>query len=347
MNIFVSGESGTIPMQVQYLASNFGFKVINTQLEKNDLIAKKHHQSFKVRRPELDFLDRNLLFLELADMWRNVDVIIHSGAFVGTDFCSSDPSLAIRTNVEGTQNIVEISNKYEIPLVYLSTTAILDPSKYGPHDPMDEMTEINPQTLYGITKYAGELIVQNTCENERLILRPVFGFGNYPDDLHSALTKVIYVVYKKIIQKTDDTLLVLLNPDINKSYTRVENIATCILKMIHKFWEDRDHVFDCLTYNIGEHYVKSKDWEQLFEIISYNFEIRKICPAKEVRALIEKTVYFAPEKDYLHYHNMNDAKLKGLDLDFDKFQNYLSLDRGISMTIDSVIQNVEMQPYWL
>ena len=95
MKIFVTGESGTIPMALQRLASSFNCSIINTQLEDNFLTDLKKHQSFKVRKPELDFLDRKLL-LDHQELWEQVDLIVHSGAFVGTDFCNSDPNLAIR-----------------------------------------------------------------------------------------------------------------------------------------------------------------------------------------------------------------------------------------------------------
>jgi dTDP-4-dehydrorhamnose reductase len=345
-NIFITGESGTIPMQMQLFAKDFDFNIINTQLEDNWLTGLKSHQSFKVRKPELDFLIRDFL-LNYSDLWSQVDLIIHSGAFVGTDFCMSDPSMAIRTNVEGTQNIVDICNKFHIPLIYLSTTAILDPSKYSRAFPMTDMTEINPQTIYGITKYAGELIVRNTCNPRKLILRPVFGFGNYPDDLHSALTKAIYVLYKNIVQKSNNPLTILLDWYMPKSYTRVENIALCILNMAQKYIFSNDSVVPTMTYNIGESCVKAKNWEQLLRMVAYNFEIKNICMTKDVNDAIDDFITFVPEKDYLGYHNMDDIRLKLIGLDFDSLPSYVSLDQGISLTIDSVIENVKMEPYWL
>jgi len=57
--IFVTGESGTIPMQIQQLSCEScsdSFYVINSQLTDNFLTCYKMHQSFKVRKPELDFL---------------------------------------------------------------------------------------------------------------------------------------------------------------------------------------------------------------------------------------------------------------------------------------------------
>jgi dTDP-4-dehydrorhamnose reductase len=341
--IFITGESGTIPMAMQRLASSFGFEIINTQLEDNFLTSFKTHQSFKVRKPEMDFLNRD--FLLKTDMWKQVNLIIHSGAYVGTDYCSSDPGAAIRTNVEGTQNIVDICNKFSIPLIYLSTTAILNPKDYSRHRPMSEFTAISPQTLYGITKYAGELIVQNICKTRRIIVRPVFGFGNYPEDLHSALTKIIYVIYRNLIGK-ETKLTVLLNKEIMKSYTRVENIATCILKFANVI-NQADIFHECSLINIGENYEKAKDWYDLLDLISYQFITRGICSHKNINVIFNKHITFVPEKDYLHYHNLDNSRLKSLGFDFDIQKNYINIETGISLTLDSVIKNIEQEPYWL
>jgi dTDP-4-dehydrorhamnose reductase len=343
LRVFITGESGTIPMAMQRLAPIFDIQVVNTQLEENNLTSFKTHQSFKVRKPEMDFLKRD--FLLGADMWNHVNLIIHSGAYVGTDFCSSDPGAAIRTNVEGTQNIVDICNKYNIPLIYLSTTAILNPKDYSRHRPMSELTAISPQTLYGITKYAGELIVQNTCKTRRIIVRPVFGFGDYPEDLHSALTKVIYVIYRNISGKKTK-LTVLLNKEIPKSYTRVENIATSILKFANSI--NHANIFhECSLINIGEYYEKAKDWYDLLEIITHQFVSRNICTLKDVNAIFNNYITFVPEKDYLHYHNLDNSRLKSIGFDFDLQKNYINIDTGISLTLDSIMKNGEQEPYWL
>lgn len=345
--LFITGESGTIPMALQRIVDNGSeFKVINSQLEENFLTGSKTHQSFKVRKPEIDFLNRDYL-LNYINLWKQVDLIIHSGAFVGTDYCGSNPALAIRTNVEGTQNIVEVCNKYNIPLIYLSTTAILDPLCYSNSNPMSETTSINPRTLYGITKYTGELIVKNTCKTSRIVLRPVFGFGNYPDDLHSALTKVIYVLYRNVSGK-DTNLTVLLDKLIPKSYTRVENIANCILNFARQFWSDRfTRIFNgCSVFNIGENFVKAKDWIQLIGIIGDAFETRNIESREQVRKMFNEKITFLSEEDYLHSHNMDDSKLQKLGLNFEK-HSYITISQGISLTLDSVISNIKQEPYWL
>jgi len=177
-----------------------------------------------------------------------------------------------------------------------------------------------------------------------LVLRPVFGFGDYPDDLHSALTKVIYVMYGNIVGK-DMELTVLLDKAIPKSYTRVENIACCILSFAKLFWSEKFPKSN--VFNIGENYLKAKSWFELLRIIQKNFSERNLCSEKDCVEIFQRKIRFIPEEDYLHYHNINDVSLQTLGLDFENQDLYVSIEEGISNTIESVIKNIDKEPYWL
>jgi nucleoside-diphosphate-sugar epimerase len=319
--IFITGESGTIPLAIQKIIAmkKWPFEVINRQIPDRQLVAYKSHQNFIIRQPEIDFTNLD----GFNHLFEDVEIIIHSGAYVGTDFCKAKPTEAIRTNIEGTKNIVDICNKFGIKLIYYSTTAIFDPDDYGDGSPITENTRINPQTLYGITKCAGEMIVKRLCKTPKLILRPVFGFGDYPEDLHSALTKVIYTT----LQPESSQLNVLLDPKIRKSYTRVENIALATLSlMISNIWNQE--------INVGINHTEAKNWDELFEII------QKACPQK----LDFSKIHFDGTQDYLHYHNIDNSKLSKWVPDFDF---YHELKDGISSTIKSVINNSNIKPYWM
>tara|TARA_Y100000310_G_scaffold273645_1_gene289204 strand:+ start:3918 stop:4955 length:1038 start_codon:yes stop_codon:yes gene_type:complete len=340
--IFITGESGTIPMAIQDIANrNSEFTIMNSHSsDLYNLNRLKVHKSFEVRKPEIDFLNRDLLFNDLEKIWEHTDIIIHSGAFVGTDFCQADPQGAIRTNVEGTKNIVDICNKYNIDLVYFSTTAIFDIDDYSSTKAITEYTKIQPNTLYGITKYAGEQIVNKLCENKKMIIRPVFGFGNYPDDLHSALTKIIYVLYYNYYMKSTK-IDVLLDVNIPKSYIRVENIANVVLKAIkEEIWNKE--------INVGELFCNSLNWHELFNKIKVQYK-SLIDDGKFIESITlnNEAINFIPSEDYLHYHNINDIKSRNLNVDVNSIGDYISIDSGIHLTCSSVIKNIEKKAFWI
>lgn len=340
IKIFITGESGTIPMAMQNenLLNKYNFEIINSQLnDKYGLKQYKSHQSFKVRQPELDFTDRELLFSqEMKKIWELTDIIIHSGAFVGTDFCNAFPNEAIKVNVEGTKNIVDICNSFNIKLIYFSTTAIYDVKKYNQYKLITEDTDKNPQTLYGITKYAGEQIVEKLCKTDKLIIRPVFGFGNFPEDLHSALTKLIYIKYQNLLNN-DLKLKILLNKNIEKTYTRVENLANIVFEIIKlNYWNDE--------FNIGDVVENSANWYKLYDIIITNL-LNNFKNIQLTNLDKENNIIFKKDEDYLHWHNISTIKLqrKGILKNID----WISLHNGINLTIDSVIKNSNFKPYWI
>lgn len=337
--ILITGESGVIPTEICKLAALSGYVVVNTNLEPTLYDYLKKFQAFNIRKPEIDFTDQAII--QSAFEILKPDIVIHSGAFVGTDYCDAKKDMATIVNVYGTQNIVDLCNKHKIPLIYFSTTAIFDTHDYDIINPITEKTKINPQTLYGITKYAGELIVKNTCKTPYIIVRPVFGFGNYPNDLHSALTKFIYTTHAG--QK--NILKILLNPNIGKNYFRVENIAYCVLKLIEK------DVWD-ITVNVGENYTERKNWFELDSMIHTAWlktdDEFKTCPSldeiEEIKISKSSRVIFDSNQDYLHWHNIDNSALLSLI----GSEIYLtSLQQGIEKTLISVIENKNIEPYWI
>jgi dTDP-4-dehydrorhamnose reductase len=343
---FITGESGTMAMTIQALADQYDIKVVNSQLTENYYTQNKTHTSFKGKLPEVDFLLEGKL-LELFEVAKRInaqpDVIIHAGAFVGTDFCCFDEKLAIRTNLDGTLNIVNICNKLNIPLVYFSTTAIYDPNDYSETKFITQHTNIKPRTLYGITKYAGELLVVNTCKTKHMVVRPVFGYENYPNDLHSMLVRMIYVMYKNIAENKPASLVILQDPKIKKSYTRVENINSKVLEATVNFMKGQNYPE---PINIGIDGNNAVDWYTMSEIVASVFEEKRICSKETFLEVYKNKIIFKVEEDYCHYHNIDNTQLKDLNLVLED-EKFIGLKEGITKSLESVIANHEQEPYWL
>ena len=305
--VFVTGESGVIPKYIIKNAAKFDFEIVNNKVNEFQTF-----QAFECREKEIDFT--NTLFEQAIKKYKP-EIIIHSGAFVGTDYCQNKQLDCTISNVYGTKNIVDICNKYNIKLVYFSTTAIFDTNDYSVSKPITEKTKINPKTFYGITKYAGELIVKNECKTKNIIIRPVFGFSEFPHDLHSALTKVIYSsVY-------DLKLEVLLNKKISKSYIHAENIANCVLRILNNQLYGE-------IFNVGKNYNYAKNWFQMFDIIE-SFGLK-----------ISDKIDFNEKEDYLHWHNINN----------DKISDFWYEEREFETDVKNVIEsckNSTIKPYWL
>ena len=95
------------------------------------------------------------------------DRILHLAAIARFAEADKNPKLAFETNVVGTANVAHISQKYHIPVVYSSTGSVYMPISKEP--PITEEFDVKGNSVYGCTKYMGELYI-NQC-NPYIILR--------------------------------------------------------------------------------------------------------------------------------------------------------------------------------
>jgi UDP-glucose 4-epimerase len=97
-----------------------------------------------------------------------LDAVCHIAGQVSIIRSFSDPVADLRTNVEGTLNVLKLCLKYKVPrLVYASSMTL-----YGQCEtiPTPEIEPCRPDSYYGITKHAAERYVHATAE------RPDLGF---------------------------------------------------------------------------------------------------------------------------------------------------------------------------
>lgn len=101
----------------------------------------------------------------------DVDICLHLAALR----YSENPELLFRTNVYGTQRILEIAKESGVhKFIYISTGAV-----YGYRDePLTEDMEPNPFDMYSLTKYQGELVAKSYSQDfQVIVLRYFFPYG--------------------------------------------------------------------------------------------------------------------------------------------------------------------------
>jgi dTDP-4-dehydrorhamnose reductase len=101
------------------------------------------------------------------------EVIINSAAMLGIPACEEDPTKAFETNSVSALNLARICNKKDITLVQISSNAIFDGKKGSPYVETDTP---NPQNIYGLSKYCGEVCVRNNMKRYYITRLPkLFG----------------------------------------------------------------------------------------------------------------------------------------------------------------------------
>mgnify|MGYP001616864499 CR=1 FL=1 len=122
----------------------------------------------------MDCLDiRDVALLDNIIQQQKPDRILHLAAIARFSEADDNPRLAFETNVLGTINVTQIARKYHIPLIYASTGSVYMPITETP--PITENFKTKGNSVYGCTKYLGEIYVKE--HTPYIILRYAHLYG--------------------------------------------------------------------------------------------------------------------------------------------------------------------------
>ncbi|WP_068777559.1 dTDP-4-dehydrorhamnose reductase [Paenibacillus sp. FJAT-26967] len=142
------------------------------------------HDVFGYGRRELDFTDQEQCGLVLRRV--APDVIIHSGAYTAVDKAESEADQAFLVNAVGTRNLAVEAEKLGAKLCYISTDYVFDGRGTVPYNEYDRT---NPQTVYGKSKLAGELLTQSLC-SRFFIVRTSWVYGKSGNNFVKTMLKL-------------------------------------------------------------------------------------------------------------------------------------------------------------
>lgn len=85
--------------------------------------------------------------------------IVHCGALSGPMVAAREPTRVVAVNVVGTANVLELARRIGgVRVVFASSTSAVGPTPPG-LSPVPEAVPLNPSTVYGASKAAGEALV--------------------------------------------------------------------------------------------------------------------------------------------------------------------------------------------
>jgi len=155
MRVLVLGASGQLGMSL----------VLSLQEKGIDFLAKTRSQLDIADLPKLE--DTFLTYLP--------DIVINAAAFTNVDQAESEPFKAHLANVDGVKNIAICCKNFDAILIHFSTDYVFRGDSTEPYQPNDQ---VNPISVYGTTKLAGENIIQQFCM-KYIVLRTSWLFSCY------------------------------------------------------------------------------------------------------------------------------------------------------------------------
>lgn len=153
MKVLVTGVKGQL-----------GYDVVK-ELEKREM------EAVGVDIGEMDITDADSVTRVIKEA--APDAVIHCAAYTAVDAAEDNEELCRRVNADGSRNIAAVCRELDIKMIYISTDYVFSGTGenfWEPDDPKD------PKSVYGRTKYEGELAVQELLD-KYFIVRIAWVFG--------------------------------------------------------------------------------------------------------------------------------------------------------------------------
>ncbi|MFQ3610849.1 MAG: dTDP-4-dehydrorhamnose reductase [Fimbriimonadales bacterium] len=159
MRVLITGAGGMLGAELRALCTQHGHEVVATG-RRPGLIPMDITQPEPVR--------------QVFDQYRP-EVVFHCAAMTNVDACERQPQLAYQVNAFGTELIASHCHRVGAICVAVSTDYVFDGAKRAPYHEYDP---VNPLSVYGRSKWAGEQAVRALCPRH-YIVRTAWLYGNY------------------------------------------------------------------------------------------------------------------------------------------------------------------------
>ena len=203
MKVLLTGSNGQLGRE------------LTRQLEKK----KIDHVGYDI--PEFDITDKEKMTAIIVK--ESPTVIINCGALTNVDGCETQKDLAMAINATGPKHLAEIARDRDIVLVQVSTDYVFDGAGIimdGALRPYLETDPIDPKTVYGESKAAGEKAVSETAP-KHFIVRTAWLYGD-----GNNFVKTMLELASKHPQLT------VVNDQVG-SPTSTVDLAAAIIDLIH------------------------------------------------------------------------------------------------------------------
>jgi dTDP-4-dehydrorhamnose reductase len=166
MRILVTGYNGQLGYDVVREGEKHGLEMYGTGVKDLDITKEKEVYKFVKQL--------------------NPDVIIHCAAYTAVDKAEDDKEACWNVNVEGTKYLAQACKCVNAKFLYISTDYVFEGAGSSPYEETDET---NPSNYYGLTKYEGELKVQEILQRW-FIIRISWVFGRNGNNFVKTMLKL-------------------------------------------------------------------------------------------------------------------------------------------------------------
>jgi len=154
----------------------------------------------------------------------NPDIVINTAAFHDVDRCEDEALSAFKVNVLGVKNLSLICSDLNIPLMHFSSDYVFDGKKNEPYIETDCPA---PLSMYGISKLAGEQVIQNILE--KYYIARLCGLYGRAGAIGKGSTNFVEMIIKLGVEKKEIKVV----DDQIVTPTSTVDVAEKLLEIIH------------------------------------------------------------------------------------------------------------------
>ena len=313
MKVLVTGSEGFIGSHLTELLVEKGFEVkafvrYNFKNDWGWLEESKYKNDIEIYTGDVRDFD------SVYDAMKDVDVVFHLAALIGIPYSYISPLAYIKTNTEGTYNVLEAGRKLNLKrIIITSTSEIYGTAQYVP---IDEKHPYNPQSPYAASKAAADhlaLSYYRSFGTPVTIIRPFNTYGP-----RQSARAVIPTIISQILAGKKQIKLGNLSPTRDLNY--VKDIANGFITVgLHE-----NTIGDVYNLGTGQEISIGDLAEKIIELTGKEVEI------------IEDTQRIRPEKSEVERLLSNAEKAKKTT----GWEPKYMLEEGLKETIDWIQDNL-------
>jgi dTDP-glucose 4,6-dehydratase len=191
-------------------------------------------------REDIEVIARDIRdFAAVSSASDNVDAVFHLAALIGIPYSYTSPLEYLKTNVEGTYNILQAAREHDVPNVLITSTS----ETYGTaqYVPIDERHPLVAQSPYSASKIAADQLAISYSRSFGLGVKIVRPFNTYGP--RQSARAIIPTVIAQIMSGRDT--IRLGNTHVTRDLTFVKDTVSAFLHIA-----DSDDLFG-ETVNVG------------------------------------------------------------------------------------------------
>ncbi|MDR1763643.1 MAG: dTDP-4-dehydrorhamnose reductase [Dysgonamonadaceae bacterium] len=220
-NILLTGANGQLGSEIRKLSADYPqFSFFPTDVDTLDICNKREIEKFLQSKA--------------------IDFIINCAAYTAVDKAENDAKLCYAINRDAVRNLAEAARD-KAKIIHVSTDYVFDGQG---NRPLKETGAVNPQSVYGASKLAGEEALQSICPDCAIIIRTAWLYSAFGNNFVKTMLR---------LGRERESLNVVSDQFGTPTYAA--DLASAILKIM--VWTEKNNAFPAGIYHYTDEGVCS------------------------------------------------------------------------------------------